>query len=278
MQITIRHQISVALGEGVSRAVQHLLLTPQSSSVQKVREWQVEVEGLDEPTGFLDAYGNRALLASQSRPPAEIVISVTGLVETQDRAGVVGRIVGEPVPALFRRKSPLAKPVDGTVSRFRSAPKTGRDRIPLLHALMDRVGEVLAPDAATQVQSQSQQSDGQSQSQSQSSQSPAPQAVASPTEMAHAFIGAARALEIPARFVSGYYLSESEDSPGLHAWAEAWDDGLGWIAFDPSLALCPTDRHIRLATGLDALAATPVRSVPTIGALTDLVLEMTGSQ
>ena len=94
--------------------------------------------------------------------------------------------------------------------------------------------------------------------------------------MAHAFIGAARALEIPARFVSGYYLSEGEDSVGLHAWAEAWDDGLGWIGFDPSLALCPTDRHIRLATGLDALAATPVRSVPSIDRLTDVVLEMAG--
>jgi hypothetical protein len=28
------------------------------------------------------------------------------------------------------------------------------------------------------------------------------------------------------------------------------------------LQLCPTDRHVRLAAGLDGLAATPLRAVP----------------
>ena len=82
---------------------------------------------------------------------------------------------------------------------------------------------------------------------------------------AHAFIGAARALDIPTRYVTGY-VAEHGDDAFWHAWAEAWDDGLGWIAFDPALGYCPTDKHVRVATGLDAGSVPPVRSVPVMAA------------
>jgi transglutaminase-like putative cysteine protease len=252
MKIAIRHQLSLSLGPNLPRAIQHLLLTPQSSSVQTVREWRIEVPGMDDAGGFMDAYGNRAHLASQTKPEAELVVSVEGVVETHDKSGVVGKLLTDPVYALFRRQTALTKPIGGIVSKFRAAPKTGRDRIPLLHALMARVAEVL--DAPEQSQSQ----DGQSQSQASGITHDA-------TDFAHAFIGAARALEIPARYVTGYLAAGEEEPASFHAWAEAWDDGLGWIGFDALLGYCPTDRHVRLAVGLDAVSAMPVRSVPAVG-------------
>lgn len=260
MKISIKHQLSLTLGAGVPRAIQHLLLTPQSSNVQTVRTWQLDVEGLDEPGGFIDAFGNRAHLASQTKPEAELTISVEGVVETHDRSGVVGRLGGEPVPALYRRVTPLTKPIGAVVSKFRNAPRTGRDRIPLLHALMARVAEVLDPVE----QAQSQDGQGQSQSQSQS-QGPSTASKHDAADYAHAFIGAARALEIPARYVTGYLAAEGEDEARFHAWTEAWDDGLGWIGFDPLLQLCPEERHVRVASALDAVSTMPVRSVPTVG-------------
>ena len=84
-------------------------------------------------------------------------------------------------------------------------------------------------------------------------------------DFAHAFIGAAQALEIPARYVTGYVAEHGEDA-FWHAWVEAWDDGLGWIGFDPMLGYCPTDKHVRVAVGLDAGSVPPVRSVPVIAA------------
>jgi hypothetical protein len=251
MKISIRHQLSLNLGQGVPRAIQHLLLTPQTSAAQTVREWSLEVEGLDDPGGFLDAYGNRAHLASQTKPEAALTISVAGVVETHDRNGVIGRLAGEPVHALFRRVTPLTKPIGPVVTKFRSAPKAGKDRIPLLHALMARVGEVLEPSEQSQVQ------DGQSQSQGSAHEA---------ADYAHAFIGAARALEIPARYVTGYLAADDEDEARFHAWAEAWDDGLGWIGFDAMLGICPVERHVRVASALDAVSAAPVRSVPAAGA------------
>ncbi len=256
MKISIRHHLSLGLGQGTPRAIQHLLLTPQTSSVQTVREWRIEVEGLDEPAGFIDAYGNRAHLASQTRPEGDLAIVVEGIVETHDRNGVVGRLSGEPVNALYRRVTPLTKPMGAVTQKFRSAAKDGKDRIPLLHAIMARVGEVLEPHESSE---QSQSQDGQNQSQSQGVKHEA-------ADYAHAFIGAARALEIPARYVTGYLAAEGEDAARFHAWAEAWDDGLGWIGFDPMLQLCPVERHVRVASALDAVSAAAVRSVPAVDA------------
>jgi len=267
MKITVRHHLSLGLGAGVPRAIQHLLLTPQTSSVQTVREWRIEVEGLDEPAGFIDAYGNRAHLASQTRPEADLAITVEGVVDTHDRNGVVGRLSGEPVNALYRRVTALTKPMGAVTQRLRSAAKNGKDRIPLLHAIMERVGEVLEP--AEQAQSQ----DGQSQSQSQGG------GVAhEAADYAHAFIGAVRALEIPARYVTGYLAAEGEEAARFHAWAEAWDDGLGWIAFDPMLQLCPVERHVRVASALDAVSAAPVRSVPAVDAPTVTAMSVEAAQ
>jgi transglutaminase-like putative cysteine protease len=261
MQIAIRHQLSLAIGAGVSRSVQHLLLTPVSGPTQTVREWTIEMPGFDRAARFADAFGNRAQLVSQAKPDAELVISVAGVVDTIDRNGVIGKVPGDIPPALYRRPTALTKAAGAVTSKFRSAPRTGEDRIALLHGLMARVNEVVGGGE----QSQSQSQDGQSQEQTQ-----AAKAIAA--DFAHAFIGAARALDVPARYVTGY-LYDDEAPAALHAWAEAWDDGLGWIGFDPVLVVCPTDRHVRVAVGLDAVSTMPVRSIPVVGEPT--VLGMT---
>lgn len=265
MKIAIRHSMSLALGPGIARSVQHVLLTPVSGPTQTVREWRIEMPGFAEAAKFVDAFGNRAQMVSQIKPEAELVINVSGVVETIDRNGVIGRVPGDIPPALYRRPTPATRAAGAIVSTFRSAPKTGQDRIALLHGLMARVAEVIgAPE-------QSQTQDGQSQSQG-TSERPAA------SEYAHAFIGAARGLEIPARYVTGYLHGSDTEPPALHAWAEAWDDRLGWIGFDPMLELCPTDRHVRVAVGLDATSTQPVRAHPAVGTPQVLAIEVEAAQ
>jgi len=76
---------------------------------------------------------------------------------------------------------------------------------------------------------------------------------------AHVFISAARTLGIPARYITGYLLmNDAHPSAAHHAWAEAWIDPLGWVAFDSANRVCPTDRYVRLAAGLDAGYAAPI--------------------
>jgi transglutaminase-like putative cysteine protease len=67
-------------------------------------------------------------------------------------------------------------------------------------------------------------------------------------------------LNIPARYVSGYYVRDDTDCQTAgHAWAEAYISDLGWIGFDPAHGLSPNERYVRLATALDYNGAAPMR-------------------
>ena len=79
-------------------------------------------------------------------------------------------------------------------------------------------------------------------------------------DLTHIFLGAARSLQIPARYVAGYLCGAAAgQESGGHAWAEAHVPGLGWVGFDAANCVCPTDAYVRIAIGLDALGAAPVR-------------------
>jgi transglutaminase-like putative cysteine protease len=257
MRISIRHQLSVTPPPGTANAVLQLLLTPQSGPTQTVESWSVEMTGIDTAGRFVDAFGNIAHLVNHIRPEGPLVVTAKGVVRTSDRHGVLGRIAGEPVPALFSRVTPLTKASASLYGKFRGSKES---RLDVLHGLMARVGELLeSEETSGQSQSQMAADGSQVQSQSQGGESK-PHAGAS--GYAHAFVSGARALDIPARYVTGYLVGAQEGQAAFHAWAEAYDEALGWIGFDPMLQLCPTDRHVRLATGLDALGARPLRMVP----------------
>lgn len=257
MKHTIEHQLRFDPGVGFVHVVQQVLLTPLSSASQKVSEWSVSLDGMDKAASFLDGFGNRCHLVSQVRPAEPLLVTVRGQVETHDRHGVLGRLPGEPMPALYRRATELTKPDEALMA---AVGLDDKNRIGLLHRLMARVHE-----GTGQIQSQ----DDETQSQSQSGAAE-PDAVA----MTHAFIGAARGLGIPARYVTGY-LAASEDFPArFHGWAEAFDDGLGWIGFDCLLNLCPTDLHIRVASGLDASGTQPLRRYPSVGEIETVSLRI----
>ena len=84
-------------------------------------------------------------------------------------------------------------------------------------------------------------------------------------DQAHVFIAAARALGIPARYVSGYLLIDGrEEQEAGHGWAEGFVDGLGWIGFDVANAICPDDRYVRVASGRDYLDAAPVKGLTSV--------------
>jgi transglutaminase-like putative cysteine protease len=249
MRSAIRHQLSITPPPETGNMVFQLLMTPGSGATQKVERWSVEMAGIGNAARFADAFGNTTHFVNQMRPDGPVSITAMGVVETFDSNGVLGKPTGEPVPGLYLRATTLTKVPVTLYGKFRGVKD---DRIGLLHALMARVGEVLGAEDAAAGQSQ----EGQSQSQGGGEARKTDAAL-----LAHGFIGAARALDIPARYVSGYLLGDS-DTPGPHAWTEAYDPGLGWIGFDPSLNICPTERHVRLCVGLDALSTTPVRAVP----------------
>ena len=269
MLITIRHTLSIDFKTPVSRLLMHLLMTPQSGVTQKVVDWTLDIPGEAKSVPMIDGFGNQAVFASLTDVEEPLEIGVTGTIETLGGNGVLGWPMGEPVPWLYHRMTAATRVPVSVWGKFRSEAANRDSQLGAMHGLMARIHDMLnaraeAQAEAEQSQSQSQSSEPASQSQSQED----PEQVIDPAlEYAGTFVGSARALGIPARFVSGYYLApEDEDiESGTHAWAEAYVEGLGWIGFDPRLDSCPTDRHVRMAVGLDAASAIAVRAYPPVG-------------
>jgi len=85
-------------------------------------------------------------------------------------------------------------------------------------------------------------------------------------DFAHVMIGALRSLRLAARYVSGYVRSGSkfQGAQASHAWVSLFVPGAGWINFDPTNDLMPTDSHVTLAWGRDYGDVSPVKGV-TLG-------------
>jgi len=85
-----------------------------------------------------------------------------------------------------------------------------------------------------------------------------------------------RKFGLAARFVSGYLAqvvpegpSElKENSLALHAWAEVFIPGAGWIGLDPTSGMLATEGHIALACTSEPMGAAPVTGTSEIAETT----------
>jgi transglutaminase-like putative cysteine protease len=86
-------------------------------------------------------------------------------------------------------------------------------------------------------------------------------------DFAHVMIGALRSLGLAARYTSGYLRSSpgNQGAEASHAWVSAFVPGAGWLSFDPTNDVMPTDGHVILAWGRDYGDVTPVRGIAVGG-------------
>jgi len=249
MRLRIAHRCIHRYDPPAAGAIQVLRLTPRNHEGQYVVRWRIDVTADTRLAARDDAFGNITHVFSADGPLTELTVEVDGEVETQNTNGLVRGTVERFVPSLFLRDTPHTR-ADDAIRDFAQAihAEKGGDTLAKLHLLLDRLHAEVAHEAGDR------QAAGT-----------AAEAFArkrgSAEGSAHIFIGAAHAMGVPARYVAGYYREENgpADISTGHAWAEAMVPELGWIAFDPAHGFCPTDRHVRVAIGLDALGAAPVR-------------------
>ena len=89
--------------------------------------------------------------------------------------------------------------------------------------------------------------------------------LASSSDMAWLLTLSLRSLGLAARFTSGYLIMLSSpegglDTAKLHAWAEVYLPGAGWIGLDPAIGIYTAECHIPLAS-----APEPLRTLPMAG-------------
>jgi transglutaminase-like putative cysteine protease len=87
-------------------------------------------------------------------------------------------------------------------------------------------------------------------------------------DFAHLELGCLRSLGFAARYVSGYIVTTPPPGkPRLqgadvsHAWIGVFAPGLGWIDFDPTNGLMPSDSHITVGWARDYDDIGPIRGV-----------------
>ena len=104
-------------------------------------------------------------------------------------------------------------------------------------------------------------------------------------DFAHLMIGCLRMIGLPARYVSGYLLTQPPPGrPRLigadasHAWVSVWcGERAGWVDLDPTNNCVVDDAHVTLGWGRDFADVTPMRGVILGGGSQVLAVRVTVS-
>ena len=249
MRIRISHATSYHYDTPPKSVTQVLRLTPRNHDGQFVVDWRIDVSQDCQVHQHEGAFGNISHVFSADGPFEDLTVTVAGVVDTQDTQGIVGGTIERFPPSLYLRETALTAP-DAAIIEFAEATRqdVGNDTLTLLHALMNRLNaEITFDTEPTQVETTAAEAFAGRRGVCQ--------------DGTHIFIAAARHLGIPTRYISGHFFRGDDVTAqdAGHAWAESYVDTLGWVGFDPTNGISPTEAHVRVAVGLDYLGAAPVR-------------------
>ncbi|HYI49543.1 MAG TPA: transglutaminase family protein [Allosphingosinicella sp.] len=247
MQLNIHHSTTYSYAQPARRVIQLLRVTPSSFAGQAVIEWRVDVDRDAKLREGRDGYGNITHMLYVDTAISSLAISVAGRVLTEDKHGIVQGLPHDLPPEIFLRSTPLTAP-GPAIARLAEGWAAGSGgTIERLHRLAGCLHDRLRFDTqATAVETKAEQAAAEGHGVCQ--------------DFAHIFIAAARSGGIPARYVSGHLFRRDGQhvQEAGHAWAEAWVEDLGWVAFDPLNGISTDDAYVRIACGLDYRDAAPI--------------------
>lgn len=245
MKLRIHHQTRYHFEAPLSGGVQQIRMTPQNAAGQNVIEWHTEFDNAKEQVRYFDHFRNQVQLVKLQGGTNEVTITSSGTVDVTQETGVMG-ITEDRAPLwLYAKATKRTEAKTGVRALIKGLG--GENRLDLMHALMARVRaaiayEIGASEASWTAEDALLAKSGVCQ------------------DHAHAFLAAARAMDVPCRYVSGYLAIDGQiEQTAMHAWCEAHVDELGWVGFDPANGVSPDGRYVRVAVGLDYEDAAPIR-------------------
>jgi transglutaminase-like putative cysteine protease len=241
----IRHETRYRYERPVKYSVQSLHLTPRRDLSQRALAWNIVAPGrrLEQ----IDAYGNISHLLTIEEPHREIRIVVHGVVETADADA---RLDDGPLsPLAYLAPTQLTLPNEDLKAFAQGALSKVTEPRQRAQALAEAVyGAVRYRSGTSDVQDTAavafKSGEGVCQDQ------------------AHVFIASARAVGMPARYVSGYLYTGDANDAASHAWVDVWLGAeIGWQSMDVTHQRPAVRTYCRLAVGRDYLDAAPVRGM-----------------
>lgn len=263
MRLSVQYATSYSYSQPIRRVIQLLRVTPLSFAGQSVTDWRIDVDCDARLHEGRDGYGNIIHMLYVDGPIEALKVSVTGKVLTEDRAGVIGALPHDLPPEVFLRQTDLTEPGKPLHELAHALETQKGTRLEKMHRLTAAIHSRMTFDTGkTEVDTSATDAYFQGHGVCQ--------------DFAHIFISVARCIHVPARYVSGhlYRRDGALHQEAGHAWAEAWIENLGWVAFDPSNGICTDDAYVRVAAGLDYRDSAPFAGARNGGGREELKVEV----
>jgi transglutaminase-like putative cysteine protease len=252
MKLEITHSTRYRYSAPIAETVMEVRLRPMDGNGQRCTDFRLELSHGIETRTYVDGYGNHVHYFNLVRPHSGLSVISRSTVETGLTAD---EDPGEELVQDFLRYRSPVKDVDGVralAQRHRIADRSSADSVEkaLDELTLNISREFTYDQSVTNVYS--------------SVEDVLTLRAGVCQDFAHLFIAVARAMGVPARYVSGYIHLPKWGSKAMtasHAWAEAWVPGRGWIGFDATHPVRTGEHHVRLAVGRDYTDAAPTRGI-----------------
>ncbi len=243
MRLNIEHHIHYAYPGAVDYTIQQLHLTPQDGFGQRVRRWEIRVNGRMQP--YADTYGNLTHTLVVDGPHSTIDITACGEVETEMDVLSPPDLLPLPVYLRATQYTTMDAKLEGFARQFgkQGAGLDANGVQRLMHAVRNHVIESKSRDEQEVTAAVSFAA-----------------ATGNNRDRTHVFIACCRHLGVPARYVSGYVFSAGRKKLDNHSWADVWING-AWLSYDIDRGQSANGIHVRLAVGLDGRDAGPICAV-----------------
>ena len=288
MLLHVRHETLYHYTPAVENAQHALHLRPGNSPSQTVLQHALHISPQPaQQREATDGFGNSKLFFSLQTSHDELQVIADSVVQTQVGPAHVeptAEVAWEGVREAFRYRagaaynsawefafaSPYVPRHEAFADFAKSSFTAGRPLLEAAHELMSRIHSAMSyDDESTDVDTPAlvalQQGKGVCQ------------------DFAHIMVACCRAMGLPARYVSGYMLTQpAPGQPRLigcdasHAWASVYCPNASgeksvaptgqWFDFDPTNNRAPGEDYVTLATGRDFLDVSPLRGVIRGGA------------
>ena len=260
-RLRIKHITGFHYGGDVTASYNEARMLPVSADGQLVLFSNLEILPISSHHSYVDYWGSRVSSFEILTPHKELSLTATSLVEVRPRAhndeclswedlAVVAETATEYVEMLgqTRRTDPPAEVVDLARDIVKDAADTCQAALAICTAIGNAVEYM---QGVTGVHSTAKEAWDHRKGVCQ--------------DITHLALGALRAVNIPARYVSGYLHPKPSAAIGetiageSHAWVE-WFCG-EWRGFDPTNQIDIGDRHVTVGRGRDYNDVPPLRGV-----------------
>jgi len=292
MRLQVTHSTRYDYQPAVETAQHMAYLQPLHTAQQQVLSHHLDIQPAPASLSrTADVYGNTRCFFSLQTPHRVLDMVARSVVSTQPSSAPASNIGWEAARELFRYRS--GGPFDAAAEFVFASPFAPRDAAFAAYARPSFAPGRSLLAAATELM-QRMHADFRYQSQSTQINTPALQALTQRTgvcqDFAHIMVACLRSLGLPARYVSGYLLTQPapgtqrlRGSDASHAWAAVYvpdlPPGQRWCDLDPTNRRAgwhsPGEDYVTLATGRDFGDVSPMRGVIHGGASHTLTVGVT---